>query len=74
MPQARAASTLQVRAVKWRATSLPPWARNQASAERALVMVSWVVKVLDATRNRVRPGCTWRSTRCSSWPSMFETK
>ena len=31
-------------------------------------------EVLDATRKTVLSGRTARSTRCSSWPSMLETK
>ena len=35
------------------ATSRPAWAANQASAERAFIMVSAVVNVLDAMMNKV---------------------
>ena len=74
MPNSRAAATLVVSAAKCRAMSVPPCASNQARAERALVMVSMVVKVLDAIRNSVLCGRTWRSTPASSWPSTLETK
>jgi hypothetical protein len=74
MPSARAASTLVVRPMKWRATSCPPCCANQAIAECALVMVSAVVKVLEATRNTVLSARKPRSTACSSWPSTLETK
>jgi hypothetical protein len=47
---------LVVSAAKWRAVSVPPCAKNQALAERALVMVSMVVKVLLAIRNSVLRG------------------
>ena len=43
--------------VAWRRPpSLPSFASSQARAEPALVIVSWVVKVLEATMNRVRAG------------------
>ena len=74
MPQALAASTLVVSAAKWRATSVPPPASNQALADCALAMVSAVVKVLDAMRNRVVSGRSVRSTVSSAWPSTLETK
>ena len=74
MPNALAAATLVVSAQKCRATSVPPWASNQRLAEAALVMVSLVVKVLEAIRNKVLCGWTRRSTAASSWPSTFETK
>ena len=63
MPNFAAASTLVVVATKWRAMSLPPWARNQSRAACALAIVSWVVKVLQATMNSVSRGVSWRSTR-----------
>ena len=74
MPHSAALATLAVSATKCRATSCPPWAANQSSAERALAMVSSVVKVLEATMNSVLSGRTACSTLASSWPSMLETK
>jgi hypothetical protein len=53
---------------------LPALGANQSSAERALVMVSGVVKVLEATRNSVLSGRTAAARLASSWPSMLETK
>jgi hypothetical protein len=48
---------------------------NQALAERALVIVSSVVKVLEAIRNSVLFGASFAQHReASSWPSMLETK
>ena len=81
MPNSAAASTLVVSAAKCRArgtaafaSKLPPCARNQSRAAWALTMVSAVVKVLDATRNSVCSGCSWRSRLPSSMPSTLETK
>ncbi len=53
MPSARVASRLVDKATKCPATSRPPCAANQASAERAFIMVSAVVNVLDAMMNKV---------------------
>ena len=74
MPNSFAAATLVVSAAKWRAMSLPPWVSNHCLAERAFVMVSIVVKVLDAIRNSVLLGRTRASTAASSCPSTLETK
>ena len=74
MPNSAAAATLLVRATKWRATSWPPLALNQASAERALTIVSKVVKLLDATTKSVVSGFKGASTAVNSWPSTFDTK
>ena len=77
MPKSFAAATLLVNAAKCRLTPsspCPPSASNQRLAECALVMVSVVVKVLEATRNSVLCGFSRASTPASSCPSMFETK
>jgi hypothetical protein len=51
-------------ATKCLATASSPRAPvSQARAEAALVIVSWVVKVLEATTNRVRAG----SSRAMVW-------
>ena len=77
MPNWRTSASLVETAAKWRATaagSPPSFASSQSRAEPALVMVSWVVKVLDATMNRVRSGS--RPLRVSArWAlSTLETK
>ena len=57
MPKALTASRLVDRATKWCSTASSPSAStSQDRAERALVMVSRVVKVLEATTTRVRAG------------------
>jgi len=65
---------LVVSAAKCRATSVPPCCPNHSRALRALVIVSSVVKVLEAIRNNVLSGRRPASTDCSSCPSMLETK
>ena len=81
MPNSAAASVLVVSATKcWLmlqascGCGLPPCARNHSRAERALSMVSAVVKDLEAIRNSVFSGRTLRSTCPSSCPSTLETK
>jgi hypothetical protein len=74
MPKARAASTLVVSARSGARCRCRPAASNQRLAERALVIVSVVVKVLEATRNSVLFRRQARSTAASSWPSTLETK
>ncbi|MDT4835090.1 hypothetical protein FQZ97_687460 [compost metagenome] len=54
--------------------SVPPDCSYQRLAESAFVIVSAVVKVLEATRNSVCSGARPFSTPASSWPSTFETK
>ena len=49
-------------------------ARNHSRAERALVIVSWVVKVFDAIVNSVVAGCSERSVSARCAPSTFDTK
>ena len=48
--------------------------RNQFRADWALVMVSWVVKVFEATINRVVSGFSFSSVVLRSVPSTLETK
>ena len=74
MPKAAALSRALLVAAKWRATSVPPWERNQALAASALARVSCVVKVLLATMKSVRCASSWGSTAARSWPSTLETK
>ena len=47
---------------------------SQSRAEVALVMVSMVVKVLEAMMNSVSAGSRSRTASCRSAPSTFETK
>ena len=83
MPKAVTAAMLVERATKCLQTSasvgVAPESgalevRNQRLADSALVMVSCVVKVLEATMNSVVSlfRCLMVSTRCV--PSMFDTK
>ena len=59
----------------WRCASVClSLARNQSRAEWALVMVSSVVKVLEATRKRVSSGSRSRVASAKSVPSTLETK
>ena len=48
--------------------------RNQSLALSALVMVSWVVKVLEAMMKMVVSGLQSFKTSARSVPSMLETK
>ena len=63
MPKRAAASTLVVAATKCSATSRRRLRRNQAFAVAALAIVSWVVKVLLATMNRVSAGARGAAPR-----------
>lgn len=56
-----------------RLTSLAE-ARNQSLAEVALLMVSWVVNVLDATMNRLVSGSSFLSVSARCVPSTLDTK
>ena len=49
-------------------------AKNHVRAEIALVMVSWVVKVLDAMMNSVVSGLHFSKARIRCAPSILETK
>ena len=64
MPKSRTAAALVDTATKWRATaaSSPCAATIQARATFALASVSWVVKVFEATTNRVLRGSQRRVT------------
>ncbi len=55
------------------AASSPTRSRNQARAVRALVSVSWVVKVFDETTNSVVAGSRSSTASVTSVGSMFET-
>ena len=77
MPNAATFSAFVEIATKCRATaaaSPPRPATNQSRAVRALVMVSCVVNVLDATRNRVSAGSRSRVCSTKSEPSTLDTK
>ncbi|CAM5452567.1 hypothetical protein SAVIM40S_00387 [Streptomyces avidinii] len=77
MPKSVTFSALVDRATKCRATaawSPPSPASSQPRAEVALVMVSMVVKVLEAMMNSVSAGSRSRTASCRSAPSTLETK
>ena len=76
MPKAATRSALVETATKWSATAAvsPRAATSQSRALWALVMVSWVVKVLEATTNRVVAGSRWRMVSARWVPSTLETK
>ena len=76
MPNAATASALVDSAAKWRATALSSGAAcsSHSRAEAALVIVSSVVKVLEATRNSVVAGSSAFSVSQMSVPSTLETK
>ena len=62
MPNSRTFSRLVETAAKWSPTAASPSAAaSHARAERALVMVSCVVKVFDETMNSVRAASSPRS-------------
>src|SRR5690554_3769099 len=74
-PKATAFSTLEDTAIKCRLVvlSLPPLFRNQVRAVLALRVVSGVVKLLEATTNRVVSALIWRSTSAICAPSTLDT-
>jgi hypothetical protein len=76
MPNAETALALVESAAKCSATCFgsPARSRNHERAVSALVMVSWVVKVFDATRNSVVPGFTFFSVSAMCVPSTLDTK
>mmetsp|Transcript_13495 Transcript_13495/g.39841 ORF Transcript_13495/g.39841 Transcript_13495/m.39841 type:complete len:243 (-) Transcript_13495:104-832(-) len=76
MPNLEQPSVLVESATKCLATadSGAPALRNQALAEWALVMVSWVVKVLEATMKSVVSACTLRRVSAMCVPSTLLTK
>src|SRR5690606_40939146 len=75
MPKAFTASRLVEMATKCLATAASSLAcsRNQFLAEAALVMVSWVVKVLEAMRNSVVSGSAFLSDSHKFVPIIFDT-
>ena len=76
IPKSRTRSSLVDTATKCRATarSSPSRETSQARAERALVSVSCVVKVLDSMTKSVVSGSTRARVSARSVPSRFETK
>ena len=77
MPNAATALALVETATKCRATaaSSPPMRfTSHSRAEFALVIVSWVVKVLEATMNSVRSGSSLAQGQRHVRPSTLETK
>ncbi len=74
IPKSATRSALVETATKWSATADSPSAStSQARAVRALVSVSIVPKVFDATTNNVDAGSESASTEATSAPSTFET-
>ena len=76
MPNLLTPSALVDTATKCLATanSSPSSLTSQARAVWALVMVSWVVKVLEATMNKVLSGSHSAKTWLMWAPSTLETK
>nr|MCF0102711.1 hypothetical protein [Streptomyces sp. MH191] len=77
MPKSATFSAFVDSATKCFATALsssPSPASSQLRAEVALVIVSIVVNVLEATMNRVSAGSRSRRFSCRSAPSTLETK
>ena len=74
MPNSATRSALVDTATKWRATASSPRASvTQLRADRALVRVSMVPKVLEATMNSVSAGSRSRVASKRSVPSTFDT-
>ncbi len=77
MPNPATFSALVDRATKCLATAFsspPSPSSSQERAEVAFVIVSIVVKVLDATMNSVSAGSRSRVASCRSEPSTLDTK
>jgi hypothetical protein len=75
MPNSSTRSALVDTATKWSATAdSPSVSTSQARAVRALVNVSMVPKVFDATMNSVEAGSESASTAATSAPSTLDTK
>ena len=74
MPKAAVLSSAVDTAAKCPPAKSPSAARIQVSAVRALVIVSMVVKVFEATMISVRCGSNPSSTSWMCAPSTFETK
>ena len=76
IPNSATASALVETATKCRATAVsspPRPSSSQVRATVALVIVSIVVKVLEATTNRVVAGSASTSASCRSLPSTLDT-
>ena len=74
MPKAEVLSSAVETAAKWLPANSPRVACIHAWAVRALVIVSMVVKVFEATMTSVRCGSSGASMSWMSAPSTFETK
>jgi hypothetical protein len=77
IPKSATFAALVDTATKCRATAFaspPDPASSQSRAARALVIVSSVVNVLDATMNSVSPGSRSRTASTKSVASTFDTK
>src|SRR5690606_41311652 len=76
IPNSATASALVERATKCLATAASSFAssKNHFLAEWALVIVSWVVKVLEAIKNKVDSGSKPSSVSAIWVPSTLETK
>ncbi len=75
MPNSPTALRLVESAAKCAPTAASPRApASQSRAARALVMVSSVVKVLDATSTSVRAGLSSRASSAKAWPSTLDRK
>ena len=76
MPNSATAFALVESAAKCFATWAGSFAaaRNQSRADKAFVMVSWVVNVLDATKIKVVSGFTFFNVSAMCVPSTLETK
>jgi hypothetical protein len=83
IPKSATFSTFVDKATKCRATASDPTSSldspprpdsSQDRAEVALVIVSMVVKVFEATTNSVSAGSRSRTASCRSAPSTFDTK
>ena len=74
MPNALTLAALVLTATKWWGTAASPsLPTSQARAVWALVIVSWVVKVLEATMKRVWSALTWRRVSARWVASTLET-
>src|SRR5690606_23021256 len=76
IPNSATASEFVDKATKCLATVEPSWAcsKNQLLAEWALVIVSWVVNVLEAIKNKVVSGSNPFNVSEIWVPSTLETK
>src|SRR5690606_12895145 len=76
IPKAETPFSLVLNATKCFATSAStaPDCKNQSFADCALAIVSCVVKVLEAIRNKVVSGFTFFNVSAICVPSTFDTK